>query len=460
MRVFTLVSLLLALCLLASGCAKTLPPAKGMVSEGTSASPPKIETAGRTLSPKESRELIKKLETEGGSADILERQTKLIEEISGAKLISGNKATLLIDGPATYKAMFKAIGEAKDSINLETFLFNDDVTGRKFADLLLKKRAEGVQVNVIYDSVGSIGTPAAFFQRLRDGGISTLEFNPVNPLKVRKKWRINRRDHRKILVVDGRVAFTGGVNISSVYTSKPSVDVKDKQAEKPWRDTHVMVEGPAVAEFQRLFMGTWKWQNGPKLPERKYFPPLKKEGDNLIMVIGSRWGEMNRLTYIMYYSAFVSAQKYIHLTNSYFVPDDDTKDALSEAAERGVDVKLVLPGQSDIPTAYYAGRSYYEDLLEAGVKIYERKGGVLHAKTATIDGVWSTVGSTNMDMFSFANDNEANAVILGRDFAADMENMFENDLKESKEVTREQWSKRPLFDRVREYISRLLKRWL
>lgn len=466
MRTYTLIFVISALCLLASGCATTLPPAKAMVTEGQPASPPKIEKAGRILSPEQSKEVIKKLEKEGGPTDILERQVTLIEEISGAKLISGNKATLLVDGPATYKAMFKAIRSARESINLETFLFDDDETGRKFADLLLKKRAGGVQVNIIYDSVGCLSTPAAFFQRLRDGGIQTLEFNPVNPLKVRRKWRINHRDHRKILVVDGRVAFTGGVNISGVYAgsktavSGGSAGKDERQKPQPWRDTHVMIEGPVVAELQKLFLETWKWQKGPKLPEREYFPPLKKEGNDLIMVIGSRWGEMNRLTYIMYYSAFASAEKNIHLTSSYFVPDDDTVDALTEAAQRGVDVKLVLPGESDIRTALYAGRSHYEDLLEDGVKIYARQGGVLHAKTATIDGIWSTVGSTNMDMWSFANNNEVNAVIIGKDFAADMEAMFENDLKQSKMVTIEQWRNRPLFDRVREWFSRLLKPWL
>ena len=453
----------LALFLLASGCATTLPDVKGVVNDTTAAGPPKIVTAGGQLSPKQSREVIRNLAKEAGPTDILDRQIKQIETISGTKLVSGNKATLLIDGPATYAAMLKAIDEARDSINLETFIFDDDETGKKFADLLLKKRAEGVQVNVIYDSVGSLGTPVAFFKRLRDGGVQVLEFNPVNPLKVRKKWRINHRDHRKLLVVDGRIAFTGGVNISGVYTShlSPGSPESNKgHAEKPWRDTHVMIEGPAVAELQKHFIETWKWQKGPQLPDRTYFPPLKKEGDDLIMVIGSRMGEKNRLTYIMYYSAFVSAERYIHLTNSYFVPDDDTVDALTEAARRGIDVKVILPNKGDELTVFYAGRSYYKELLKAGVKLYERKGGVLHAKTAVVDDVWSTVGSTNMDMWSFANNYEMNAVILGKDFADEMEAMFEDDLKESKEITLEHWNKRPLFDRVRDRFARLLRRWL
>lgn len=465
MRTSTFFYCLLALFLLASGCASTptLPDVKGVVNETPTDGPPKIVTARGQLSPKRSREVIRKLEEEAGPTDILKKQIKLIEEISGTKLVSGNKATLLIDGPATYAAMFKAIRDARDSINLETFIFDDDETGQKFADLLLTKRAEGVQVNIIYDSVGSVGTPAAFFQRLRDGGVLALEFNPVNPLKVRRKWRINHRDHRKILVVDGRIAFTGGINISSVYTSRPSPGSpksKKENAENPWRDTHVMIEGPAVAEFQKLFMETWKWQHGPPLPDKTYFPTLNNEGDDLIMVIGSRRGEKNRLTYIMYYSAFVSAERHIHLTNSYFVPDDDTVDALTEAARRGIDVKVILPGESDVLTAFYAGRSYYKELLKAGVKLYELKGGILHAKTAVVDGVWSTVGSTNMDMWSFASNNEVNAVILGNDFAGEMETMFEDDLKESKEVTLEQWKKRPLFDRVRDRVARLLRRWL
>jgi cardiolipin synthase len=196
---------------------------------------------------------MNRLKKQVGPTDILERHIPLVESIGGSPLVAGNKVTLPIDGPATYDAMFKAILYAKDHINLETFIFDDDEVGRRFADLLLQKQSEEVQVNLIYDSLGCLRTPAAFFQRLRDGGMKTLEFNPINPTKARGKWLLTQRDHRKILIVDGSVAFTGGVNISRVYSSSSlSGGEHRKKIEEAWRDTHVQIEGPAVAEFQNL----------------------------------------------------------------------------------------------------------------------------------------------------------------------------------------------------------------
>jgi cardiolipin synthase len=335
------------------------------------------------LSPTISKRVMDRLKTQEGPTDILERQVALIESISGSPLVAGNKVTLLIDGPATYAAMFKAIANAKDHINLETFIFEDDEVGRKFADLLLQKRSGGVQVNLIYDSLGCLNTPAAFFQRLRDGGILALEYNPINPAKARKKWLLIHRDHRKILIVDGSVAFTGGVNISQVYSgSSFSGEKHERNIKESWRDTHVQIEGPAVAEFQKLFLDTWARQKGPELPQKDYFPPLKREGNDLIEVVGSTPGQENRITYIMYVAAFTYAQNFIHLTNSYFVPDEQTLEALTDAAKRGVDVKIILPAISDESPVFYAGRSHYRHLLKSGVKLYERRDTMLHAKTA------------------------------------------------------------------------------
>ena len=353
--------------------------------------------------------------------------------------------------------MFKAIQSAGDHINFETYLFDDDNIGRRFADLLLEKQEQGVQVNLIYDSVGSQNTPAAFFKHLRDSGIEVLEFNPVNPLKAKKIDFLTHRDHRKILIVDGKIAFTGGVNISGVYSSSPSGQGSDGQ---PWRDTHVRIEGPAVAEFQKLFLDTWKRQKGPELALKNYFPELKQQGNELIQVIGSTHGEKNRVTYIMYVSAITFAEKSMDLTNAYFVPDEQAMTAFTDAAKRGVDVRLIVPGASNHGLVFYAGRSRYEDLLESGVKLYERQGGMLHAKTAVIDGIWSTVGSTNLDLWSFARNDEVNAVVLGREFAAEMEAMFAADIAASHEIRREEWRSRPLTSRIKEWLARLFSYWL
>jgi len=397
---------------------------------------------------------------------MLERYGAVIESVSGSPLTNGNKVTLLIDGPATYAAMFKAMENARDHINLETFIIDDDETGRRFSDLLLKKQAEGVQVNLIYDSRGGFRTPAPFFQRLRDAGIQVLAFNPVNPLKARKSWNLAHPDHRKILIVDGKIVFTGGINISSVYSSSPSGKsglsgkIPGTKAPIPWRDTDVRIEGPVVAEFQKLFLDTWKTQKGPNLSDRNYFPDLKAEGHALVRAVGSSPGEANRLTFVLYVSAITFSERSLHLTNAYFVPDAETIKALCDAAGRGVDVKIVLPGNTDVSLTLSAGRYHYSDLLKSGVKLYERRDVLLHAKTAVIDNVWSTVGSTNMDFWSFSSNDEVNAVILSKEFAAEMERMFAGDVAKSHEIRLEEWETRPLLPRIQEWFAHQFERWL
>ncbi len=378
---------------LGGGCA-TLPRVSDVIAEARTQEPPQILSAKGLLSPEKSKALMARLKQSVAPSDMLQRYSIVIESVSESPLTNGNKVTLLIDGPATYAAMFKAMENARDHINLETFIIEDDETGRRFSDLLLKKQAEGVQVNLLYDSRGSFRTPAPFFQRLSDAGIQVLAFNPVNPLKTRKSWSLAHPDHRKILIVDGKVVFTGGINISEVYSSSLSGRKQEKKTPIPWRDTDVQIEGPVVAEFQKLFLDTWQLQKGAKLSERNYFPDLKAEGNALVRAVGSSPGESNRLTFVLYVVAITFAENSLHLTNAYFVPDDETVKALRDAAGRGVDVKIVLPGTTDSSLTLDAGRYHYSELLKSGVKLYERRDVLLHAKTAVIDGVWSTVGST------------------------------------------------------------------
>jgi cardiolipin synthase A/B len=452
--------LLVSVLPLSGGCA-TLPNVSETIDEAPTAQKTRqIVSSEGLLSPEKSKAIMERLKQSVDPTDILGRHTIVVESITESPLTKGNKVTLLADGPATYAAMFKAIQNAKDHINLESYIIEDDETGRKFADLLLQKQAEGVQVNIIYDSVGSMNTPASFFQRLRDAGIQVVGFNPINPLKARGDWGLTHRDHRKILIVDGKVAIIGGINISKVYSSSP---FKRKQNEKSpihWRDTDIQIAGPAVAEFQKLFLDTWQKQKGPKLSERNYFPDLKEEGKALVRVIDSTPGQTNRVPFIVYVSAITFAEYSIHMTNSYFIPDDQIVKALTDAAERGVDVKIILPGITDSPLALYAQRYHYSGLLKSGVKIYEQSTSLLHAKTAMIDKVWSTVGSTNMDFLSLLNNDEVNAVILNREFAVEMEKMFDRDLANSKQIQWEEWKNRPLLPRVREWFVNLFVRWL
>ena len=452
--------LLLSVLTLSGGCA-TLPNVSEMIDETPTAQKPRqIVSFKGLLSPEKSKAIMERLKRSVDPTDILERHTAVVESVTESPLTKGNKVTLLADGQAAYAAMLKAIQNAGDHIDLETFIIEDDEVGRRFTDLLLQKQAEGVQVNLIYDSVGSFSTPASFFQRLRDGGIQVVEFNPINPFKAHGHWLLAHPDHRKILIIDGKVAIAGGINISSVYSSRLSGRRQVKGAPLPWRDTDVQIEGPAVAEFQKLFLDTWQKQKGPKLSERNYFPDLKEEGNALVRVVGSTPGQDNRITFIVYVSAITFAEHSVHLTNAYFIPDDQILDAFTDAAMRGVDVKIILPSTSDSSLALYAARYNYSKLLKSGVKLFERRNALLHAKTAVIDGVWSTVGSTNMDYWSFLSDDEVNAVILSSEFAIEMEKMFAKDLAESDQIKWEEWKERPLFPRLREWFAHLFSHWM
>src|SRR4030066_164740 len=255
-RHFFLFFLLVPILSLSGGCA-ALPNVSEMIDEVPTAQEHRqIDSAKGLLSPEKSKAIMDRLKLSVNPTDVLERHTAVVESVTESPLTKGNKVTLLADGQATYAAMFKAIENARDHINLESYIIEDDETGRKFADLLLQKQAEGVQVNLIYDSVGSMNTPASFFQRLRDGGIQVVGFNPINPLKARGKWGLTHRDHRKILISDGKVAIIGGINISKVYSSSPFKRKQNEKAQIHWRDTDIQIEGPAVADFQRLFLDT------------------------------------------------------------------------------------------------------------------------------------------------------------------------------------------------------------
>jgi cardiolipin synthase len=379
---------------------------------------------------------------------------------SGHGWIAGNQVSLLFDGPRTMGAMIAAITAAKDSINLETFIFDQDEVGQRFADLLVRKQQEGVQVNIIYDCVGTLDTPEAFFDRMREAGIQLCPFHPLNPLNRLGRWKINNRDHRKILVVDGKVAFTGGANISETYAKG---SLFHRRSKKPsalgWRDTHVRIEGPAVAALQLLFVENWFSQEAHGLASKAYFPPLAEAGDKTVRVVGSQPGGDFEI-YRAYVQAFEEARRTIHLTAAYFVPDPRVVTALERAARRGVEVELIVTNVNDNGIVHQASQSYYQELLEAGVRVFQLNSSILHAKTGVIDGHWSTVGSTNMDMRSFIYNKEINIMVAGDGFGREMEDAFREDLKNSTEVTREVWEKRPRGDRVKEWAARTLGRWL
>ena len=425
---------------------------------------PPVQLEGRRgqLSSAQSKIILDGLRVRNTDTNIFDRHLALEESIVGSPLTTGNRVLLLQDGPATYRAMLAAMLSARDHINLETYILDDDEVGQRFAQVLMEKQQQGVQVNVIHDSAGTAGTPSTFFKQLVDSGINVLEFNPINPLLARKDWELNQRDHRKLLIVDGRTAFLGGINISSVYSggsfsqnSRAHID-----GGLAWRDTDLQLHGPVVAEFQKLFLATWEKQKGPLLSAKNYFPPAEIAGDEVVRAIGSSPDEPYSLIYATLLSAIDSAETSIHLTNAYFAPDPQLLFALTAAAARGVDVKLILPSQTDSWLVFHAGRGYYAPLLQAGVGIYERRGVILHSKTALIDGVWATVGSTNLDWRSFLHNDELNAVVLGAEFGKQIQTMFEKDLAASDRVTPEQWEKRSLDLRFKEWFARIWEYWL
>jgi cardiolipin synthase len=456
----------LAACGVLPLAACTTLPDTGRIDSPARVEPVKFETARGPVSKDTSTAILKNLKSESGTHDILQKHLVLEEAINrDSPLVLGNRALLLQDGPATYEAMFSAIRKARDHINLQTYIFEDGELGSRFAALLLEKQAAGVQVNLIYDSVGNLTTPSEFFERLRAGGIQLLEFNPVNPAKLRKaEWLLNNRGHRKLLVIDGHTAFLGGINISESYSSgsysSPGKKKKGAPTESGWRDTHLQIEGPVVAELQKYFFDTWARQHGPELASRTYFPPLKQRGDEIIRAIGSTAEDDDSPIYLTLLSVIGHAERNIHITNAYFVPDPKLRQALAGAAQRGVDVQIVLPGKTDSWAVFHAGRAHYAELLDAGVKLYERGDTILHAKTASIDGVWSTVGSTNLDWRSFLHNDELNAIILGADFARQMDAMFVRDRAAAKAIDPEAWKRRSPLLRIQEWLAQRFEYWL
>ncbi len=355
--------------------------------------------------------------------------------------------------------MLSAIRGAKDSINIETFIFSDGPVGQMFADALIERQRHGVQVNIMYDAIGSLGTSGSFFDNLRRNGIAVLPYRPLDPFAARFHWAINHRNHRKMMIVDGCIAFTGGINISEVYASGPGSQSSAGASMEYWRDTDVLVEGPVVAQFQRIFIREWSYQEGPVLLRRNYFPKLQRQGDEIVRVIASV-PERFSLIYVTLISAIVNSETNVYITDAYFAPDHQMLSALERAARRGVDVRLLLPSKSDVPLIVSAQRSHYKSLLKSGVKIYEWQGEMLHAKTATIDGVWSTVGTSNLDWWSIARDNELNAIILSHSFGEKMNLMFKNDLESSTRIELNQWKHRGLRERLNEDAARMVEPFL
>lgn len=358
-------------------------------------------------------------------------------------LSGGNRVTLVTDGDAFFAEIMKAIRSAGSSINLETYIFNSDDIGWMIAGLLVKKARRGVEVNVIYDAIGCLSTSPGLFDYMRKGGVELVEYHPVIPW--RKYFNVNFRDHRKLMVVDGKTAFVGGINIGREYAGK-------RLRGGDWRDTHVRIEGPAARDAQFFFVENWYRNGGAIIDNGRHFPPVGEAGRKLVMMLCSSSRKKVKPIQESYVSAIRHARDYIYITNAYFIPDARIYRALAGAAGRGVDVRVLLPQKSDVPAVRHASRYLYKRYLKAGIRVFEYARTVLHAKTAVVDGVWSTVGSSNIDRRSFVSNLEVNAIVLDQGFGGGMRRVFLNDLKESVELRLEGWRKRSPLNYVLEWF--------
>jgi cardiolipin synthase len=403
------------------------------------------------LTDKQSKALFAKLGPD--AQDMLQRHLAVEQAVAETPLLAGNRTRVLEDGPATFHAMFEAIRSARDHINLEYFILEDvQSDGQSLGELLTAKRQQGVQVNVIYDSYGSIDTPQPFFDRLSQAGITLLQYHPFNPIDAMAGgYSPNDRDHRKILVVDGRLAIVGGAYVSagSGHSAKP-----DQPDTLPWRDTDLQIEGPAVAQLQHLFLDQWQGEKGPDLDGRNFFPALSEKGKEAVRIIGSSPNRGQPRFYVTLLSAIRTAQKRVWLNTAYFAPTHQEMEDLTAAAKRGVDVRIVLPSASDSALAIDVQHSRYDDLLEAGVQIYETRGQILHSKSAVIDGVWSVIGSSNFDHRSVIFNDEVDAVTVGGDTASALEALFGKDFARASRIDPALWKQRPLAEKMREIIAR------
>lgn len=406
--------------------------------------------------------LIRAAETSTADVEVATLLDAVRQE-ARAPFITGNAVRALIDGPQTLDAIGTAIERAKHHIHLETYIFADDEVGRQVANQLIRKRSEGVEVRVLYDAIGSVSTPAAFFDELRSKGVEVLAYRPINPTNTLLFWKLNNRDHRKIIVVDGTVGFTGGINVSGAYSqSSASKPGPEAGLDAGWRDTHVRIEGPAVQQLQTLFLATWI-RAGGKLEEAspQYHPTMTAKGGDPVAIVASDGTDSSEAAiYAVYLASIRHATRRIWLTQAYFAPNAEFRAALTEAAGRGVDVRVVVPGFTDSGLIFHAARAYYDELMSGGVRLFEQRDALVHAKTAVIDGIVSTVGSANLDMRSFIHNNEANAVVVSRDFGQVMERTFERDLKASLELDLDTWRSRGLLPRLKETGSRLFSYWL
>jgi cardiolipin synthase len=388
-----------------------------------------------------------------------------IQKIFGQTFSTATRVQLLWKGEDTFKTLFDAIERAKQLICLQFYIFRDDDTGRSFSTILKKKAKEGVPVYILYDHFGSFGTPRRFWREMKRAGIRV---KASYPFKWRSPLHYVHRDHRKLIVIDAREAFTGGLNIANEYSG-----FHLRKRRKGWRDTGILLQGPIVKELFETFKRSWRQWGGKKVPfpETDLAQRQKEDitqgaaGEDedcslsvLPIFVYSKKGRKKMRTLLRYSVDHAGAT--ISLTTAYFTPSRRMIRALEDAVKRGVRVRLLVPGQSDVPPASYAGRAFFSRLLRSGVEIYTYQGEMLHAKTYVFDQYWSIIGSTNLDYQSLVYNDEGNVGILDTGIGGKMNGMFEEDLMSSINIDLKTWSGRPFSEKIKEHFFSLFRRRL
>ena len=365
----------------------------------------------------------------------------------GPGAVGGNRVQELLNGDQIFPAMLSAIRGAKHSITFETYIYWSGDIGREFADALTERASAGVKVHVLLDWVGSAKIDDAFLQKMESAGVEIRKFHKPHWYD----WgRMNNRTHRKLLVVDGKAGFTGGVGIAPQWTGAG-------QDAEHWRDSHFKLEGPAVSQMQAVFMDNWLKVTGQVMHGETYFPALQPAGKSLAQVFSSSPSGGSESMQLMYQLSITAADKSIDLSSAYFVPDELTRKALIEALRRGVKIRLITPGEIiDTDTVRAASRGTWGPLLEAGAEIYEYQPSMYHVKAMVVDKLLVSVGSTNFDNRSFRLNDEANLNVFDTSFAEQQTQVFEDDLKRSRRVSYEEWAARPLKEKVMERMALLL----
>lgn len=373
-----------------------------------------------------------------------------IEDFYGTPFTEGNKVTLLWKDKESFQTIFEFIENAKELVCLEFYIFRNDETGNKLSEILKRKASEGVTIYILYDHFGSFGTPIKFWKSLKQAGV---HIRASRPFKWTDPLHYVYRDHKKLIIVDGVLAFTGGLNIANEYRGYHRI-----RRIKGWRDTGIFLKGPIAKTLLGIFIKSWEiWKGAPI--DHNINPQPLSDDIPVIPIFASSSRGRRKMRKLLYYS-IARAQKCIYLTTAYFTPSRRMVVILEEAVSRGVDVKLLLPGKSDITAAHYAGRASFTKLLKSGVEIYNYQGEILHAKTSVFDGIWSVIGSANLDFQSLRRNDEGNVGIMDENFGMQMIEIFNEDLRQSEQIILDTWVKRPFWEKAKEQFFALFRRRL